>query len=168
MENELCVDVYIEISKNSHIKYEFNQKKNILVCDRILHTPFSYPFNYGFIPNTLSLDNDPIDVIVLMDDELIPGCSIKCKFLGCLETKDDEGVDPKLIMCPCDKIDPTYKSIHDIHDVPSHTIEKIRYFYKHYKDLEHKQVEIGNILDKKAAIRIYQKSCENYKITHSL
>jgi len=168
MESELCVDVYIEISKNSHIKYEFNHKKNILVCDRILHTPFSYPFNYGFIPNTLSLDNDPIDVIVLMDDELIPGCSIKCKFLGCLETRDDEGVDPKLIMCPCDKIDPTYKSIHDIHDIPAHTIEKIRYFYKHYKDLEHKQVEIGNILDKNAAIRIYKKSCENYRVTHSL
>ncbi len=67
------VDVIIEISKNSHIKYEYDKDRNIIRCDRILHTPMKYPFNYGFIPNTLSEDGDPLDVVVLMDDELVPG-----------------------------------------------------------------------------------------------
>ena len=103
------IDVFIEISKNSHIKYEYDHNKKALRCDRLLHTPLKYIFNYGFIPNTLSGDGDPLDVIVLMEDELIPGCYIKCKILGCLDTSDDEGHDPKIIACPIDKIAPSYK-----------------------------------------------------------
>ena len=100
------IEVFIEISKGSNIKYEFNKEKNALICDRILYTPFRYIFNYGFVPNTLSLDSDPIDAVVLLDESLVPGCLIKCKIIGCLETSDAEGIDPKLIMCPIDKIDP--------------------------------------------------------------
>ena len=73
------IDVFIEISKNSHIKYEYDKERKSLICDRILHTPFKYSFNYGFVPDTLSEDKDPLDVIVLIDEELIPGCYIKCK-----------------------------------------------------------------------------------------
>ena len=156
------VDVFIEISKNSNIKYEYDHKINALVCDRVLHTPFKYPFNYGFIPNTLSLDDDPLDVIVVMDDELVPGCQIRCKIIGCLETKDDAGTDPKIITYPSNKVDPTYKSINEIKDMPTHTIEKIKYFLSHYKDLENKLVEIGNILNKKEAIQIYKDAIELY------
>ena len=98
------VEVFIEISKGSNIKYEYDKEKKTLVCDRILYTPFRYIFNYGFIPNTLSLDSDPIDAVVIMDVSLIPGCIIKCKIIGCLETSDAEGEDPKLILCPIEKI----------------------------------------------------------------
>ena len=97
------INVFVEIAKNSHIKYEYDHEKKTLICDRILHTPFNYFFNYGFVPDTLSKDNDPIDVVILMDEELVPGCSIKCKIIGCLETKDDSGEDPKLIVCPSKK-----------------------------------------------------------------
>lgn len=159
---EFIVDVFIEISKNSHIKYEYDKAQNILKCDRVLHTPFKYLFNYGFIPNTLSKDGDPLDVLVLMDDELIPGCMIKCKIIGCLETKDDEGEDPKMIAFPCSKVDPTYQSIHDITDMYPHTIEKIKFFFSHYKDLENKNVQIGNLLDKKNAIKVYNQSVEYF------
>ena len=159
---EVEANVFIEISKNSNIKYEYNHEINTLICDRVLHTPFKYQFNYGFIPNTLSLDMDPLDVVLLMDDELVPGCQIRCKFIGCLETKDDAGIDPKIIMCPSNSVDPTYASINGIKDVPSHTIEKIKYFFSHYKDLEHKHVEIGNILDKDEAINIYKNAIELY------
>jgi inorganic pyrophosphatase len=152
------VDVFIEIAKNSHIKYEYDKKMNALICDRVLHTPFKYDFNYGFIPNTLSLDGDPLDVVVLMDDELIPGCYIKCKFLGLLETKDEEGIDPKIIMCPCQKVDPKYIGYNSIKDIPLSTREKIKYFFTHYKDLENKTVEIGNWLDKEDAINVYRSS----------
>jgi inorganic pyrophosphatase len=108
------IDVIIEISKGSHIKYEYDKERNMIVCDRILHTPMKYPFNYGFVPNTLSEDGDPLDVVVLMDDELVPGCAIKCKILGYLDTKDDEGNDPKIIACPIGKIDPIWRDIDDL------------------------------------------------------
>jgi len=158
---ELTVDVFIEIAKNSHIKYEYDHKLKALVCDRILHTPFKYHFNYGFIPNTMSLDNDPLDVVVLMDDELIPGCYIKCKFLGVLETQDDHGIDPKIIMCPCNSVDPKYNGFNTIEDIPIFTRDKIKYFFTHYKDLENKKVEIGRWLGKNEAINLYFNSIVN-------
>jgi inorganic pyrophosphatase len=158
---EKVIDVFIEIAKNSHIKYEYNPELNSLVCDRILHTPFKYEFNYGFIPNTMSLDGDPLDVVVVMEDELIPGCYIKCKFLGVLETQDDDGIDPKIIMCPCKKVDPRYNDLISIKDLPILTREKIHYFFSHYKDLENKKVIVGNWLGKEEAINIYLSSLTN-------
>lgn len=152
------VNVFIEISKGSHIKYEYDKEKRALVCDRILHTPFKYEFNYGFIPNTLSLDGDPVDAVIIMDDELVPGCYIDCKIIGYLETEDDAGIDPKLIMCPSTKVDPTYLHINDITDLPKMTLEKIKYFFTHYKDLENKKVTVGDFKSKLDAIDVYQNS----------
>ena len=159
---EYKIQVFIEIAKNSNIKYEYDKNLSTLICDRVLHTPFKYLFNYGFVPNTLSKDGDPLDVIVLMDDELIPGCLINCKIIGCLETSDDEGEDPKIIAFPCSKVDPTYKSINDIDGIYPHTLEKIRFFFTHYKDLENKKVIIGNLLNKEKAIEIYKDSVQNF------
>jgi inorganic pyrophosphatase len=160
------VDVIIEIAKGSHIKYEYDKKKNMIVCDRILHTPMKYPFNYGFIPNTLSEDGDPVDVVVLMEDELIPGCSIKCKILGYLETKDHAGNDPKLLVCPIGKIEPLWKNsnslLYSCNNINGHTLDKITYFFKHYKDLENKKVEIGGFYDSDLAIQIYKDSKERF------
>ena len=158
MENSGVVDVFIEISKNSHIKYEYDENVHALRCDRILHTPLKYNFNYGFIPNTLSDDGDPLDVVLLMEDELVPGSYIKCKILGCLDTSDDEGNDPKIIASPIDKIDPNCKNISSLNDVPIHTLDKIEYFFSHYKDLENKKVIIGNFLNKEKSIEIYEKA----------
>ena len=152
------IDVFIEISKGSHIKYEYDKIIGTLICDRVLHTPFKYDFNYGYIPNTLSLDGDPLDVVLIMDDELIPGCYIKCKFIGVLETKDESGEDPKIIMCPINKINPLYNDINDITDIHIITLERIKYFFQHYKDLENKKVEIGSFNSKKEAIKIYEES----------
>jgi len=161
------VDVIIEIEKGGHIKYEYDKEKSAIVCDRILHTPFKYPFNYGFIPNTLSEDNDPIDVVVLTDNELIPGCYIKCKILGYLETKDDAGNDPKLIVSPIDKIDPMWENIESIFSkkIGNHILEKIKYFFKHYKDLENKNVTVGDFHGKDESVEIYNQSFYrfNYK-----
>jgi inorganic pyrophosphatase len=153
------VNVIIEISKGGHIKYEYDKEKNMLVCDRILHTPMKYPFNYGFIPNTLSEDGDPLDVVILTEDELLPGCSIKCRILGYLDTADDAGNDPKLIVCPINKIDPTLENINDISTMLSnHTLNRIKYFFQHYKDLENKYVNIGEFHNKWTAISIYTDS----------
>ena len=162
------VEVFIEISKGSNIKYEYDKTTSKLICDRILYTPFRYIFNYGFIPNTLSLDSDPIDAVVIMDDPLVPGCIIKCKIIGCLETSDSEGIDPKLLLCPIDKIDPKSKTINSIDDLSPFVLEQIKYFFSHYKDLENKKVEIGNFLDKKDAIKIYKDSIDLYMYEHEL
>jgi inorganic pyrophosphatase len=159
------VDVIIEISKGSHIKYEYDKERNMIVCDRILHTPMKYPFNYGFIPNTLSEDGDPLDVVVLMDDELVPGCLIKCQILGYLDTKDDAGNDPKIIVRPVAKIDPTLKNLNNIEKISpmSHTLNKIQYFFQHYKDLENKSVTVGEFYDKFTAIKIYSDAKNRFK-----
>lgn len=152
------IDVFIEISKNSNIKYEYDDKNGRLICDRILQTPFKYDFNYGFIPDTISPDGDPLDVVVWMSDELVPGCYIKCKILGALETEDERGIDPKLIVCPCSKVDQQYNELNDIHDLHSTTLSKIKYFFQHYKDLENKKVTIGKWLNKNEALLLYGKS----------
>jgi inorganic pyrophosphatase len=187
------VDVIIEISKSGHIKYEYDKEKNIIRCDRILHTPMKYPFNYGFIPNTLSEDGDPLDVVVLMDDKLVPGCMIRCKILGYLDTRDDEGNDPKMIVCPIEKVDPMWKGVHDLFNasdidnqftknvmmnedissiekdktnkfkINSHTLMRVKYFFEHYKDLENKKVFVGNFYNKEEALTIYNLSLERYK-----
>lgn len=187
------VNVVIEISKNSHIKYEYDKEKNIIICDRILHTPMKYPFNYGFIPDTLSEDGDPLDVVVLMDDKLVPGCMIKCKILGYLETRDDAGNDPKLIACPIEKVDPMWKDVDDLFNVyevaneftsddinfntndneknkiskpriNSHTLTRIKYFFEHYKDLENKKVYIGEFHNREDALKVYKDSITRFKI----
>jgi inorganic pyrophosphatase len=161
----LEVNVVIEIAKGSHIKYEYDKDKKMLICDRVLHTPMKYPFNYGFIPNTLSEDGDPLDAVVLMDDELVPGCLIECKILGYLDTKDDAGNDPKMIVCPIDKIDPTWKEIDDVFSgkLDVHTLKKIKYFFKHYKDLENKNVTVGEFYNSNEAINVYNVSIERFE-----
>lgn len=167
MENssDLVVEVFIEISKGSNIKYEYDKEKNALVCDRILYTPFRYIFNYGFIPNTLSPDSDPIDAVLIMDDSLVPGCIIKCKIIGCLETSDSEGIDPKLLLCPIDKIDPKSRTINQLSDLSPFVLEQIKYFFSHYKDLENKHVDIGKFLDREEAIKIYKESIDLYELS---
>jgi inorganic pyrophosphatase len=158
IEDQEEILVFVEIAKNSNIKYEFNPELNAIVCDRILYTPFFFPFNYGFIPNTLSGDGDPLDVLIYMEQPLVPGSYIKCRIIGCLETSDEKGEDAKLIMVPSRKVSPFSSEINSINDLPKMFIENVIYFYKHYKDLENKEVKIGNILDKEEAIKIYKNS----------
>lgn len=189
------VDVVIEIPKGSNVKYEYDKERHMIICDRVLHTPMKYPFNYGFIPNTLSEDGDPLDVVILMDDELVPGCMIKCKVLGYLDTKDDAGNDPKLIVCPIKKVDPMWENIDDLfsayevssqfntHDkkfimndseniqmpkleINVHTLMRIKYFFEHYKDLENKKVSVGKFHNKNDALKVYEESIVRF--TYSL
>ena len=152
------LSIFISISKNTNIKYEFDKDLNALICDRILFTPFMFPFNYGFIPNTLSGDGDPLDAIVYMSESLVPGSYIKCRIIGALETEDEKGNDTKIILVPINKVSPHESNIKKIDDLPEIFIEKIIYFYTHYKDLEKKKVTVGKLVDKDLAIKIYNES----------
>ena len=98
-----------------------------------------------------------------MEEALIPGSHIKCKIVGCLETSDSNGDDPKLIAYPISSIDPSYNHINNITDIPEFTLEQIKYFFSHYKDLENKKVIIGKFIEKKHALQIYKDSIINYK-----
>jgi inorganic pyrophosphatase len=154
--------VYVEIEKNTRVKYEYDFELKTLICDRILSTPFVFPFNYGFIPNTLSGDGDPIDAIIFTEEPLISGSYIRCRIIGALETSDDKGEDIKLILCPMPKVSPREKYINNINNLPEYFLKTTEYFYQHYKDLENKKVIIGNLIDKDQAIEKYNKSLLKY------
>lgn len=131
---DISILVHIEIPKNSSVKYEF--KNNRLNVDRILHPPMVYPYNYGYIPKTLAGDGDPLDAMVITDNKLQPGSYIKCRPIGMLITEDESGMDEKIICVPLSKIDPTYKEIKDIKQLPEHILKQIEFFFKNYKNME--------------------------------
>jgi inorganic pyrophosphatase len=150
--------VFVEVAKNSNLKYEFDKKSNILILDRILHNTNMFPYNYGFIPNTLSPDGDPVDIIILCDFSLIPGSMCDVKIIGGIDTCDESGQDDKIICVLSNKTDKTSKYINDISDVLQSTIDDIIYFLSHYKEGEkNKYVTIGNIYDREKALEIIKK-----------
>ncbi|QJC33073.1 inorganic diphosphatase [Enterobacteriaceae endosymbiont of Donacia semicuprea] len=131
------INVIIEISLNSNsVKYEINKKNGILFVDRFIFTPMFYPFNYGYINNTLSLDNDPLDVVVITKYSILPGSVIRCRPIGLLSMIDESGNDNKIIAVPHKKISKEYCLIKNIKDLSILLQEQIIYFFKHYKDLE--------------------------------
>lgn len=102
------VNVFVEIPKDGNIKYEIDKESGVIFVDRFLYTAMSYPFNYGFVPNTLSDDGDALDVLVLSDQKVMPGVIIPSKIIGVLEMEDEEGLDAKVLAVPTMKIDPIY------------------------------------------------------------
>jgi inorganic pyrophosphatase len=153
------VKVQIEIPQGQNVKYEIDHETNELVCDRFLHGPFAYPFNYGYITHTLGGDGDPLDAVVICDRSLLPTCTIKCKIIGALITNDEKGKDEKIILVPDDKIDPYNKKINNITDLDDHTLDEIKYFFTHYKDLEQgKFINVEEFVSVDVAYEIYNKS----------
>ncbi|ADV65354.1 inorganic diphosphatase [Desulfurococcus mucosus] len=130
------VYVVIEIPVNSGVKYELDKETGLLFVDRVLYTSMVYPFNYGFIPGTLEEDGDPVDVLVVSSEPLVPGSVIKARPVGVLETEDEKGRDAKIIAVPADKVDPRYSGVRDIGDIPEPVKQRIKHFFEHYKELE--------------------------------
>ncbi|MEM4757648.1 MAG: inorganic diphosphatase [Nanopusillaceae archaeon] len=150
--------VVIEISKGSKIKYEYDEELKALVVDRILYTSMHYPFNYGFVPSTLCDDGDPLDVLVISSEPLLPGTVVKVRPVGLLEMEDEKGKDEKLIAVLLDKIDPRFSWITDIKDIPNAIKNEIKHFFEHYKELEPgKWVRIKDWKDKNYAIEYIKK-----------
>ncbi len=131
------INVIIEIPANhAPIKYEIDKEADALFVDRFLGTAMFYPANYGFIPNTLSEDGDPLDVLVVTPHPVVPGAVIRSRPVGMLMMEDDAGIDAKLIAVPHDKLSPLYKDIKDYTDLPELLLRQIEHFFTHYKDLE--------------------------------
>ncbi|MGP1932050.1 MAG: inorganic diphosphatase [Arsenophonus sp. ET-DL12-MAG3] len=137
---ELPGDIYviIEISANtSSIKYEVDKKSGSIFVDRFMSTAMFYPCNYGYINHTLSLDNDPVDVLVPTPYPVQPGTIIRCRPIGILKMTDESGEDIKLVAVPHYKLTKEYNYIKDINDLPESLRFQIKHFFEHYKDLEH-------------------------------
>ena len=150
--------VFIEVAKSSNLKYEYDKVKKCLVLDRILHNTNVFPYNYGFIPNSLSPDGDPIDVIVLCDFPLMPGIICDVKVIGGIDTSDESGQDDKIICVLSDTIDHDSKYINDITDVKKSILNHIFYFLSHYKDNEkNKYIHVNNFYNKETALEIIKK-----------
>jgi inorganic pyrophosphatase len=131
------INVIIEIPKDAEpVKYEVEKESGAIFVDRILSTPMRYPCNYGYVPHTLCGDGDPADVLVLMPLGLIPGSVIQVRPVGVLRMIDEAGNDEKILAVPIDKVFPGYAHIQHIDDVPKHWLDRIGYFFEHYKDLE--------------------------------
>jgi inorganic pyrophosphatase len=131
------VNVIIEVGIGGEpIKYEMNKAAGTLFVDRFLHTPMRYPGNYGFVPHTLSDDGDPIDVLVANTRPIISGAVINVRPIGVLKMEDDGGGDEKIIAVPSPKLTKRYIDVHNYADLPQITLEQIRHFFEHYKDLE--------------------------------
>jgi inorganic pyrophosphatase len=131
------INVIIEIPMNGEpVKYEVDKATGALFVDRFMTTAMYYPANYGYIPQTLSEDGDPVDVLVLTPMPLVSGSVIRCRPIGMLKMTDEAGVDAKLLAVPLDKIAPMYQHVKTHEDVSRHTLDTIEHFFSHYKDLE--------------------------------
>jgi inorganic pyrophosphatase len=130
-------NVIIEIPMNADpIKYEVDKDSGALFVDRFLTTPMYYPCNYGYIPNTLADDGDPVDVLVITPFALNPGVVVTCRALGVLQMDDEAGGDAKLLAVPISKILSMYDHWQEIGDVNPSRLAAIQHFFEHYKDLE--------------------------------
>jgi inorganic pyrophosphatase len=159
--SELIVEALIEIPAGSQNKYEFDKEKGVLRLDRVLFSPVHYPTDYGYIPETLEQDGDPIDILVMVTNPTVPGCIIDCRVVGVLAMADDKGMDNKLLGVPIK--DPRFDQIHDLEDVPPHVLREIEHFFKTYKDLEGKSTEIQGWKGAAQAAEILDQARANYQ-----
>jgi inorganic pyrophosphatase len=152
----------IEISKGSKTKYEIDKETGLLMVDRVLYTSTIYPANYGFIPRTYADDNDPLDILVLCSEALIPMTLIRCFPIGVIRMLDSGHLDEKIISIPYG--DPTYAKIKDISDLPEHVFNEMKHFFSVYKQLEHKETVVDDVAGREEAVRIIEGAIKNYKI----
>jgi inorganic pyrophosphatase len=151
-------DVIIEIPIHSRIKYEFDKEANMIRVDRYIKTPLPYPFNYGYFPNTLGEDGDPLDAILLTNHALMPGCIIECSIVGAIEMIDSGEVDTKILVVPSKGL--KFSECEMVRDgkITEEFEKEVRFFLEKYKTLDNKVVELGKTLSAEEAVEIYKKS----------
>ncbi|OCB75175.1 inorganic diphosphatase [Flavobacterium crassostreae] len=154
-------DVLIEIPRGSRNKYEYDFDLKRMRFDRMLYSSMMYPADYGFIPETLALDGDPLDVLVLFHEPTFPGCVVEVKPIGVFNMADDKGPDEKVICVPVS--DPIWNSLNDLSDMNPHLIKEIEHFFQVYKDLENKTVEISGWGDVNQAHHIIKECAARFQ-----
>ncbi len=158
------IDIIIEIPYGSSCKYEFDEELKCMRLDRILSTAMAYPGNYGYIPNTLAGDGDPLDVLVVSDKSFYPGVVCKCKILGALVTEDEKGLDQKLIAVPINKVDARMENVNQLSDLPKVTLEIIKDFFTHYKNQEKgKWVKVDEFMNLDETLQLIEESKQRWQ-----
>lgn len=153
--------VCIEISKGSKKKYELDKETGLIILDRVLFTSTHYPANYGFIPLTYAGDNDPLDVLVLCQEDIEPFSLVECYPIGVIKMIDSDEVDEKIIAIPLG--DPSLNFYRNINDLPRHLIKEMSHFFEVYKNLEGKTTYVLSREGPESAKRIIKESMERYK-----
>jgi len=151
----------IEISKGGKNKYELDKETGMLRLDRVLYTATHYPANYGFIPRTYADDNDPLDVLVLCQEDIAPLTLVECYPIGVLIMIDGDKRDEKIIAIA--KKDPFLNMYNDVTELPAHISSEIKHFFEVYKQLEGKKTEVEEFLGRTEAEEIIEKSIRSYK-----
>lgn len=159
------INVIIEIPmRGEPVKYEVDKETGAFFVDRFLSTSMVYPTNYGYIPQTLSEDGDPVDVLVITPVPVMIGSIIRCRVIGMLNMTDEAGVDAKLLAVPVSKLSKMYEDVKSYQDLPSPLLLSIEHFFKHYKDLEHgKWVSVDGWSDAECAHQEIVSSLVRYK-----
>ena len=160
-QNDFTFDVIVEIPKGSRNKYEYDAEKRMIRYDRMIFSSMHYPSDYGFVPETLALDGDALDVLVLVSEPTFPGCLIEVRPVGVFNMTDEKGPDAKVLCVPVS--DPIWNSIHKFVDVNPHLLKEIGHFFEVYKDLEKKKVSVEDWQDEKHAIEVVLQCQERYK-----
>ena len=156
------IPAFIEVAEKSRMKYEWDHTRNSLVLDRVLHSAVFYPHNYGFIPETLCDDGDPLDVLVMCQEPLIPGCIVDVRPICYMIMEDEKGRDEKLLAVV--NKDPLYSHINDMNDIPKHVLKEISQFFETYKLLEkEKWSKVGSWHDKKDSFELIEQSKQHYQ-----
>jgi len=159
------INAIIEIPKGSRAKYEIDKESGLIKLDRVIYSSMYYPLNYGFIPQTLGEDHDPLDVVVLTQVAVVPVCLIPCKVIGVMQMIDHGEADDKIIAVAED--DPSVSHIKDVKDLPDHLRNELKHFFENYKTLENKVVTVDEFLSKEKAQEIIQASITRYKETYA-
>ena len=151
----------VEIPKGSRNKYEWDHELNAIKLDRFLFSSVVYPTDYGFIPETLSLDGDPLDVMVLVSEPTFPGCMIEVKPIGLFRMEDDQGIDDKVLAVPL--TDPGWNTLESLDEVPDQLQNEIAHFFTVYKQLENKRVEVQGWFSREDAVKEIDASRKRFQ-----
>jgi inorganic pyrophosphatase len=154
------VNALIEISQGSRAKYEIDKATGLLKLDRVIYSSFHYPVNYGFIPQTLGEDNDPLDILVICSESIQPLTLVQATVIGNMQMIDNGEKDDKIIAVATK--DPTVNHFTNVNELPKHFIAVLKNYFEQYKVLENKLVEIDEFQDKEQAYQIIEKSIKFY------
>ena len=155
------MNVIIEIPKFSKNKYEIDKETGIIALDRVMHTAQDYPFDYGFVPQTLFDDGDALDVVLLTTYPLAPGILVKARPVAIMEMTDGGDRDDKIVAVPVD--DPRFNDVVDLKDLNPHFVKEMAHFFETYKKIQNKEVSVGVWHGKDEARKAFEKSVEMYK-----
>ena len=157
------VNAIIEIPKGSRAKYEIDKASGLIKLDRVIYASMYYPLNYGFIPQTLGEDHDPLDIVVLTQVTVVPRCLINAKVIGVMQMIDHGEADDKIIAVA--ETDQSVSHITDVADLPQHLVLELKHFFENYKTLEDKKVIVDEFRSRDEAYRIIDDSIRLYHKT---